>query len=102
MYTQPVVFLILECIIFFGNHKMHMVTYIAAVVIAASAIFLHSIVESSSSHVRYKLWVADMLMCVADACLRRDQRNAFDTHCTPPGDHQINGRTIDVVCVTKT
>ena len=38
MYTQPVVFLILECI-FFGNLKMHMVTYIATVVMAASPIF---------------------------------------------------------------
>ena len=59
------------------------------------------IVESTSSHVRYKLWVADMLMCVAHACLRRDQRNAFDTHCTPPGDHQRNDRIKDVVSLTK-
>jgi hypothetical protein len=83
---------------------MHMVTYIATVVMAASPIFaLHCvpIVESTTSHVRYKLWVADMLMCVADACLRRDQRNAFDTHCTPPGDHQRNDRTIDVVSLMK-
>ena len=48
MYTQPVVFLILECI-FFGNLKMHMVTYIATVVMAASPIFLHSIVCRLSS-----------------------------------------------------
>jgi hypothetical protein len=49
MYTQPVVFLILERIIFFGNHKMHMVTYIATVVMAASPIFLHFIVCRLSS-----------------------------------------------------
>ena len=40
-------------------------------------------------------------MCVADACLRRDQRNAFDTHRTLPGDHQRNDRTIDVLCVAE-
>ena len=85
---------------------MHMVTYLDAVVMAASAILKqHSLVCQLSSLLQVMYGtshvVADILMCVADACLRRDQRNAFDRHCTPPGDHQRNDSVKDVVPLTK-